>query len=172
MTKKENNKNYYRKNKEYFKSYKKIHKKTINEYQKKYRQTHKTTEKEQRRKNEFNKKYLKENINARIKNNLRSRIRLSLRGKTKSKHTLELLGCSIDFFKEYLKNKFLKGMTFENYGKGGWDIDHIIACSNFNLTDIEQQKQCFHYSNLQPLWHIPNIAKGNKLTQTQLKITI
>ena len=52
-------------------------------------------------------------------------------------------------------------MTWQNHGKFGWHIDHINPCSRFNLSDIEQQKQCFHYSNLQPLWWWENLKKSN-----------
>ncbi|MFA5234158.1 MAG: hypothetical protein WC390_07145 [Sulfurimonas sp.] len=103
-------------------------------------------------------------MNFRILGSLRSRIRLSLKGKTKSKYTLELIGCSIEFLKQWLENKFIEGMNWNNYGfgKNKWNIDHIKPCSKFDLTDIEQQKQCFHYSNLQQLWHIDNLKKNNK----------
>jgi hypothetical protein len=55
-------------------------------------------------------------------------------------------------------------MTFNNhgFGKDKWHIDHIIPCSAFNLTDIEQQQKCFNYKNLQPLWQEENFRKGNR----------
>ena len=43
---------------------------------------------------------------------------------------------------------------------GNWDVDHIKACAKFNLTYPEQQRECFHWSNLQPLEHIGKIKKG------------
>jgi hypothetical protein len=49
-------------------------------------------------------------------------------------------------------------MTWDNHGDV-WEIDHIIGCINFDLTDIEQQKKCFHYTNLQPLFKTSGIAK-------------
>ena len=39
-------------------------------------------------------------------------------------------------------------------------VDHIKPCSSFNLEDPEEQKKCFHYKNLQPLWAKDNLAKG------------
>lgn len=100
-------------------------------------------------------------INFRLKNLLRKRIRGALNGKSKSVHTVELLGCTIDQFKEYLERKFLPGMDWEN--RHLWHIDHVKPCSSFDLSDSEQQKQCFHYSNCQPLWAEDNLRKGNKL---------
>jgi hypothetical protein len=54
-------------------------------------------------------------------------------------------------------------MTWENHGKFGWHIDHIIPCASFDLTDLEQQKKCFHYTNFQPLWWRENILKSDNL---------
>jgi hypothetical protein len=55
-------------------------------------------------------------------------------------------------------------MTFDNFGK--WHIDHIIPCASFDLTKPEQQRQCFHYTNLQPLWAFENLSKGSKINLT------
>ena len=71
---------------------------------------------------------------------------------------MDLVGCSIPELRKRLTQQFLPGMTWDNYGK--WHIDHIRPCASFDLTDPEQQKQCFHYSNLQPLWAADNLRKG------------
>ena len=55
---------------------------------------------------------------------------------------------------------FKQGMSWSNYGE--WHIDHIKPCSLFNLELEEEQLECFNYKNLQPLWAIDNIKKGNK----------
>jgi hypothetical protein len=36
----------------------------------------------------------------------------------------------------------------------------------FNLMDPEEQKKCFHYTNLQPLWAIDNIVKHDNYETT------
>ena len=41
--------------------------------------------------------------------------------------------------------------------------DHIRPCASFDLTDPEQQRACFHYTNLQPLWAFDNLSKGAKV---------
>jgi hypothetical protein len=81
----------------------------------------------------------------------------------KTKKTLELLGCSWQEARDHIQSQFKEGMTWENHGFYGWHIDHIIPCSSFDLTDLEQQKKCFHYTNLQPLWWKDNISKGSKI---------
>jgi hypothetical protein len=53
-------------------------------------------------------------------------------------------------------------MTWENHGRYGWHIDHIRPCASFDLADPEQQRKCFHYTNLQPLWASENMRKGDK----------
>ena len=73
---------------------------------------------------------------------------------------MELVGCSIDELKKHLEIKFKKGMSWNNYGK--WHVDHVVPVDFFDLTKIEEQKKCFHYSNLQPLWAQDNLKKGGK----------
>lgn len=99
--------------------------------------------------------------NFRLVNVLRARVRGAIKNGHKSAKTMELLGCSIEEVKSHLESQFTEGMTWDNYGK--WHIDHIIPCASFDLTDPEQQKKCFHYTNLQPLWATENISKGAKL---------
>lgn len=81
--------------------------------------------------------------------------------KQKKGKTMELTGCSKQELLDYLESKFSEGMTWENYGK--WHIDHIRPCVSFNLEDSEEQKKCFHWTNLQPLWAVDNIRKGGKV---------
>jgi hypothetical protein len=51
-------------------------------------------------------------------------------------------------------------MNWENQGE--WHIDHILPCASFDLTKEEEQRKCFHYTNLQPLWAKDNMIKGSK----------
>ena len=54
-------------------------------------------------------------------------------------------------------------MNWNNIGK--WHIDHIKPCKSFDLTKSDEQKKCFHYTNLQPLWALDNIKKGAKISK-------
>ncbi len=72
----------------------------------------------------------------------------------------DLIGCTIDQLRSHLESLFVHGMTWEN--REDWHIDHKIPCAAFDLTKQKQQRQCFHYSNLQPLWKSDNLAKGAK----------
>lgn len=80
----------------------------------------------------------------------------------KSLRTKELIGCDRQFLVQWIESKFTLGMTWENHGYNGWHIDHIRPCASFDLTDVEQQKLCFNYTNLQPLWAKDNKIKGAK----------
>jgi len=93
--------------------------------------------------------------------NIRSRTSLALRQNWKSGHTMDFLGCTIDKLKTHLETKFQHGMSWENYGK--WHIDHIKPCASFDLSKSEEQRKCFHHTNLQPLWAIDNRKKSNKI---------
>lgn len=144
-------KKYYQENREAKKQYRK-------EYYKKNKK------KEQEKNKEYQKKWYKEKYhsdpNFAIRKNLGSRLSKALRGiAAKSKNTMELLGCSIEELIAHLSSLFQPGMTMANYGE--WHIDHIKPCASFDLTDEEQQKECFHYKNLQPLWAEDNIKKSD-----------
>ncbi len=97
-----------------------------------------------------------------IKENLRSRLNKALEGKTKSLSTMFLISCDIDYLMYHLQSQFTKGMSWGNYGYYGWHIDHIKPCAKFDLIKESEQKLCFNFKNLQPLWAIDNLRKGSK----------
>lgn len=91
---------------------------------------------------------------------IRSLIYRSLRGH-KLKKTTEYLGCSIPELKKHLESQFQEGMSWDNYGRNGWHIDHIVPSSSASTE--EELIKLQHYSNLQPLWETENLKKGSKL---------
>lgn len=152
-------KNYYRKRVEEdplynTKSYFKYADRHV-EYKKKYRKEH------AKHHQEYIKMRVHTDDNFRLARNLRHRIIYALKqSKTKKEtRTTNLIGCSVKELKIYLESKFLPTMTWENYGKY-WQIDHIIPCTKFDLTQIEQQYKCFHYTNLQPLFTVTTVIDG------------
>lgn len=96
---------------------------------------------------------------------LRNRIRSALKsqGTKKSTNSMDLLGASKEDVWKHLELQFKEGMTRENHGSKGWHLDHIRPCSSFDLSDPEEQKKCFHYTNLQPLWWWENLEKSDKI---------
>ena len=134
--------------------------KRYSEYQKNYRK------KNRERLNEYVVNKLHTDINFKLKHLLRSKLRKLLNGENKTNSALTYLGGSIDFFKGYIEAKFSNGMTWENYGTT-WHIDHIIPCRSFDMSNEDDRKKCFHYSNMQPLLVIDNLQKLDILPNGQ-----
>ncbi len=134
--------------------YREKHKEKLSKYNKNYVENNKEKISNKR------KEYLESNMDVKFKCMIRSRFSqiLKSRGVKKSTSVLQLIGCKIDFFIEYIENKFTKNMSWNNYGVYGWHLDHIIPCSHFDLSNKDEQRRCFHYSNLQPLWATTEIA--------------
>ena len=107
----------------------------------------------------YKKLYLQK-LDNRIKHNLRCRLSAAIKHGYKTSSAVRDLGCSIEFFKEYLNAKFTEGMNWDNYGE--WHIDHIKPLSSFNLEITDESKIAAHYSNLQPLWAKDNLMKSNR----------
>ena len=78
-------------------------------------------------------------------------------------HYNQLIGCSAIELKEHIEKRFKDGMNWDAYLRSLIHIDHIRPCASFDLSDPEQQKACFHYTNLQPLWAKDNLKKGAKI---------
>jgi len=70
----------------------------------------------------------------------------------------EPIGCDRTTLMNWLQSKFQPGMNWNNYGPV-WEVDHVKPCSNFNLLEEEEQRKCFHYTNLQPLFKTENRRK-------------
>lgn len=61
-----------------------------------------------------------------------------------------LIGCSREDFMLHIQAQFRDGMSWNNHGSV-WEFDHINPVSSFDLTDPEQQRECFHWTNTRPL---------------------
>lgn len=110
------------------------------------------------------KKHWEENINFRISHNLRNSLRRVLKQQTQKKtHSIfKYLGCSIEEFKKHISNQFLPGMSWGNWSKDTWHIDHIKPCSHFDLSKESERYKCFNYKNQQPKWATENLSKGDR----------
>ena len=157
---------YMREYREKNEEYKKRNYKYVKKYYQRNREVILAKQKETDR-SEYYREYMQErrkNPQWKLLDRARSRIYNALKRKQgmKSKKTLELLGVK-DFQEviDHLVSQFRERMTLDNYGQ--WHVDHIKPCSSFNLLDVEEQKKCFHYTNLQPLWARENLSKGNKI---------
>jgi len=150
----------------------------FSEFKKKNREYSIRRNKSQERK-EYYKRYALENkdhinnykkgwLNLRISNDnlyafiasTRTRIGNSLRsnGFDKNSETAKILGCSFEFFKNYIEQRFEEGMNWEN--RSEWHLDHIIPVSS--ATTEREIIKLNHYTNFRPLWAKENLAKGKK----------
>lgn len=115
-------------------------------------------------------------INAKLKNkkqtdiqykiicNLRTRLWYALKNKQKVGSTVRDLGCTGEQLIDWLEHQFEPGMDWNNYGnkEGQWSIDHEYPLSEVDdLTKKELFLPVIHYTNLQPMWHIDNLKKGD-----------
>lgn len=173
-THKDEAKKYYKKNKDIIsernKKFYEKNKDIILKRNKKFREDNKDkikkqTQKNKHKKREQERKRIQGDINFKLRKIIRSRACKTIKKNSgkKAYKTEQLLGCSIQEVRCHLEKQFKEGMTWDNYGNNGWHIDHIIPCASFDLTDPEQQKKCFHYTNLQPLWAKENMSKGSKI---------
>ena len=71
----------------------------------------------------------------------------------------EYLGAEPTMVKAHIEKQFQPGMTWNNHGE--WHIDHVIPLSS--AKNEQELKRLFHYTNLQPLWKLDNLRKGDKL---------
>ncbi len=127
---------------------------------------------------EMEKRYFDKHPHRKIIKSMRTRIFtvLKRKGAHKSGHTIEQLGCTPEFLKQYIESKFYSyadesgqtiEMNWENFGNGPgtWQVDHIIPLFSFDFSIPDQQRAANHYSNLQPLW----FDDHNKKSQSDLQ---
>lgn len=132
----------------------------------KYAATHadQIREKNRRYQNTANRRAVerrKTDVNFRLAGALRRRIVSALHGKQKSAKTAELLGCSVEYFREWLQFQFAGTMAWDNYGSL-WEVDHVRPCCTFDLEDPAQQRECFSWKNQRPMLISPNRSKNGR----------
>jgi hypothetical protein len=113
----------------------------------------------------------KTNISYKILEGCRRTIWNALKGICKSAKTIKLIGCTIPELRLHIEKLWLSGMTWDNWGNGHgkWNIDHIIPCSFFNMSDPVEQYMCFRWQNIQPQWE-DNMKKGKTIFINNVKI--
>lgn len=156
-----NSKRHYHENKEYYankiKTYRTENAEEIKKTHRVYLESHKDKINEHLRNRYYR------DTQYRIKVILRSRLYDAVFRECKNGSAIEDLGCSIEFFKAYIEQRFEPGMTWDNWAHDVWHLDHIIPLASFDLTDREQLLKACHYTNIQPMWAKDNLSKGAKL---------
>ena len=80
-----------------------------------------------------------------------------LQGIRKHSRSQTLLGTPINEVRAYLEKMFVGDMNWDNV-----HIDHIRPCASFDLSRLEDARECFHYTNLQPLFAKDNLQKSSR----------
>ena len=106
----------------------------------------------------YNRERRKIDLDFKLRCIIRERLTKMIRNKSSSSSFN--LGCSIQQLRAHLESNFQPGMSWHNYGRTGWHIDHIRPLADFDLTDSRQLQQACHYTNLQPLWASDNLRTG------------
>ncbi len=117
--------------------------------------------------NKYRRDKLKSDIYFMLGIKLRKYIESAFRNGYKTGKAIDLLGCSVPQFKNWLEGKFTNEMCWNNYGTY-WHIDHIIPVDAFDLIIDKAKTICFHYSNMQPLEKKKNLSKQNKISVQDL----
>ena len=64
-------------------------------------------------------------------------------------------------------------MNWDNHGagEGYWNIDHELPIAMFNISDPNEQKRAFHYTNLQPIWSRDNLSKSDSYLESDCTLS-
>lgn len=99
------------------------------------------------------------------RNRLSNRISASVRRciLKENKSWVSILGYTLEDLTRHLESRFEPGMTWENYGRAGWSVDHILPVSSFEFSGPGDPgfRACWALSNLMPRWTTTSIAKAN-----------
>lgn len=136
---------YYHKNKDVFTEKRKIYDQNNPDHMKEYNKINLKKNNATQRRRYYN------DPNYKIRVLMSARIKLELKGRVKTLRTLDLIGCSLEECRQHIEQQFLPEMNWKNWGPV-WELDHILPCVSFDLTNEEEQKKCFHFSNYQPLF--------------------
>jgi len=126
----------------------------------------------------YKRKELNEKLKARIKTSphlknrmwLQTRLSYCIKQNKPFGEQENIFGCTVEEFRSHIEKQFTRGMNWENHAKF-WELDHIVPCSAFNLAFEDEQKKCYHFSNIRPLEKTLNRKKGTKInTQLTAKI--
>lgn len=96
----------------------------------------------------------------RILSSMKSCFRIAIKRSRNSSKFSEL-NYNIDDLINHLESTWTEGMSWDNYGKLGWHIDHIRPLSSFDLSDKQQMLDAWKLDNLRALWATENLKKSS-----------
>jgi len=107
-----------------------------------------------------------EDLQFRILSNIRVRLGNAVRRRKSekaNKKTRDLFGCEWETFVSHIEQQFTKKMNWENWGRNGWHIDHIVPLSAFDLAKVKELEVASYYLNHRPIWGNENMKKAARM---------
>ena len=102
--------------------------------------------------------YFKNNIIAKIKNNLGTHMRTYFK---KENATFNYINLEKNLFRKWFEflYSYDEYINDENHGSY-WEIDHVVPCKLFDMSNLEEIKLCYNWKNLQCLSAYLNCKKN------------
>jgi 5-methylcytosine-specific restriction endonuclease McrA len=110
--------------------------------------------------NKIHAKQLAESLEYRLTRAMRSRFYSALK-KDKTYSVFDICDYTVGDLKSHLEFLFTEEMSWDNYGKTGWVIDHIRPLASFDILEKEEMRKAWDLNNLQPLWASENSKKSS-----------
>lgn len=100
-------------------------------------------------------------IQHRIAEKIRTKTRKILLGMIKDQdRCMAFLGTNTALFRKHIESQFTAGMSWDNYGKDGWTLDHVIPLNMYDLTKPKEYAKATNYKNTRPLWAKQNQSRS------------
>jgi len=144
----------------------------VREYQRTYNRLNK--ERIAQRSNNWQRQRRANDSTYRLSENMSSGIWQSLKNGKSGRRWELLVGYTAHQLVAHLESQFQPGMTWDNYGKFGWHVDHIRPISSFSFVSPEESAflECWALSNLRPLWWDENIRKKDSIVEQKGEVAI
>lgn len=81
------------------------------------------------------------------------------------------VGCTREFFRLWMSQQFVAGMSWDNYGSV-WSVDHILPQSWFKADEHARRYLMNHYTNLRPLFALENGARCDRVTREEFAFAL
>jgi hypothetical protein len=81
-----------------------------------------------------------------------------------SRGAWRFVGCTLGELVAHLESQFAEGMSWSNFGRGGWHVDHMFPVAKADLTDNAQLLAAFNWRNCRPAWETENLRKSARVS--------
>jgi hypothetical protein len=85
--------------------------------------------------------------------------------KIRERGAMRFVGCAVLDLAAHLESQFLDGMTWQNYGRTGWHVDHIFPVGKADLADPAHLRAAFNWRNCRPMWGGENLKKSDRVSR-------